>query len=91
MNRKILMCTTRDSSGFERITPVRLSTAKFHLRCLFVIISGGSFLAGTLAGCGSSETKLELTPEVKKNVLTSKIGDPSRFIKTGKKAVGKAK
>ena len=61
---------------------VLVSTEKVRrLLCLFV--SGGCFVAGTLAGCGGSESPIELSPEAKKSVLTSKVGDPSKFIKPG--------
>ncbi len=67
---------------------VLVSTEKVRrLLCLFV--TGGCFLAGTLAGCGGSENTVELSPEAKKSVLTSKVGDPSKFIKPGKIRVGK--
>jgi hypothetical protein len=59
---------------------MEVSTEKFRRRFLCLLISGGSFLAGTFVGCGS-ESKFEMSPETKKAVLTSKIGDPSKFIK----------
>jgi hypothetical protein len=70
------------------MTVVLVSTKKVRrLLCLFV--TGGCFLAGTLAGCGGSENQLELSPEAKKSVLTSKVGDPSKFIKPGQNPGGK--
>lgn len=68
---------------------MEVSTERFRRRFLCLFISGGSFLAGTFAGCGGSENALELSPEAKKAVLTSKIGDPSKFVKPGKGPVGK--
>jgi hypothetical protein len=49
-----------------------------HFLCL--LLSGGSFLAG----CGSSENKLEVSAETRKGAVASKIGDVSKFVKPGK-------
>jgi hypothetical protein len=68
---------------------MRVSTEKFRRRFLCLFISGVNFLAGTFAGCGGSENKFDMSPETKKAVLTSKVGDPSKFIKPGKSPVGK--
>jgi hypothetical protein len=57
-------------------------------RLLALLISAGGFIAGSVAGCGTSETTTELTPEAKKTVFASKVGDESKFKKTGKGAVG---
>ncbi len=82
------MVANSDGPGFERMTPMEVSTGKFRCRVLCLFISGGSFLAMTLAGC-DSENKVEMSPETKKAVFASKIGDPSKFVKPGKTPVGK--
>jgi hypothetical protein len=50
-------------------------------RLLCLGLSGAMFVAVSMVGCGSGENVYELTPEAKKSVNASKIGDPSKFVK----------
>jgi hypothetical protein len=51
-------------------------------------MAGGTFVATSFSGCGSSENGIEMTPEAKKAINTKKIGDASKFIKPGGKRPG---
>jgi hypothetical protein len=73
------------------MTPMQESTDTVRRRFLFLLMSGGSFLAWSILGCGTSENKIEMTPETKKSILSSKIGDPSKFIKPGRSTSGKSR
>lgn len=52
---------------------------------------GGLLTASVVTGCGQSESKYELTPEAKKSIVASKVGDPSKFVTPGKRSSGKRK
>jgi len=71
------------------MTPMQVSTDRVRRRFLCLLMSGGSLLAWSMAGCGTSESKVEMDPEAKKTILQSKIGDESKFVKPGKGPVGK--
>ena len=53
--------------------------ARRRLTCL--ALSVAVFLGVSFVGCGSSENKVELTPEAKQAVNKTKVGDPSKFVK----------
>jgi hypothetical protein len=51
-------------------------------RLLGLLASGGGLLGLAAFGCGSSETKYEMSPEAKKALVSTKIGDPTKFKKS---------
>jgi hypothetical protein len=68
--------------GLKGMTPMKASPAAWacpRLCCL--TLSGAVVLASLIGGCGPSENKIVLTPEAKKAVMSSKVGDPSKFVK----------
>jgi hypothetical protein len=86
---RVRLVATRDRPGFRGMTPMQVSTVTVRRRFLGLLISGGGFLAWSIAGCGPSENKVEMDPDAKKSVLQSKVGDPSKFVKPGKGPVGR--
>jgi len=58
-------------------------------RFLGLLLSGAGWVAWSIAGCGTSENRIELTEEARKSVRASKVGDPSKFVKPGKRRVGR--
>ena len=67
---------------------MQVSTQMVRRRFLCLLTSAGSVIAGSIAGCGPSENKFEMTEDAKKTTRHSKIGDESKFKKTGKGTVG---
>jgi hypothetical protein len=64
---------------------MQVPTDTVRRRFLCLLMSGGSLITWSMVGCGESENKVEMSPEAKKAVFTSKIGDESKFLKkTGK-------
>jgi hypothetical protein len=63
---------------------MQVSTDPLRRRFLGLLMSAGGFLSWSMAGCGTSERKVEMDPQAKKSIMASKIGDPSKFVKPGK-------
>jgi hypothetical protein len=79
--------TARSSEG---VTPMHEPTGPVpRRRFLGLVLSGAGLVAWSIAGCGTSENRFELTEEARKSVMASKVGDPSKFVKPGKSRVGK--
>jgi hypothetical protein len=68
---------------------MQVSTDLVRRRFLGLLMSAGSFLSCSLAGCGTSESKVEMSPDARRAIMASKIGDPSRFVKPGKGRVSR--
>jgi hypothetical protein len=68
---------------------MQVSTDMVRRRFLGLMMSAGCFLTWSVAGCGTSESKVEMDPDAKKSIMASKIGDPSKFVKRGKGAGGR--
>ena len=58
-------------------------------RFLGLLLSGAGWVACSIAGCSTSENRIELDEEARKSARASKVGDPSRFVKPGKGRVGR--
>jgi hypothetical protein len=65
-----------------------VSGAMVRRQFLCALMAGGTFVATSFSGCGSSENAIEMTPEAKKAINTKKVGDASKFIKPGGKRPG---
>ena len=63
---------------------MQVSTNVARRRFLGTLVSGGSFVVWSLAGCGSNESTVEMTDEAKKAIRASKVGDESKFKKPGR-------
>jgi hypothetical protein len=81
---RVLIVAKSTSPHFEGMIPMQVSTDTGRRRFLGVLMSGGSFLAWSIAGCGTSESKVEITADAKKAIMANKIGDPSKFVKPGR-------
>ena len=68
---------------------MQVSTDPIRRRFLGLLMSGGSFLAWSIAGCGTSQSEVEMDPDTKKGVRASKIGDESKFVKSRKGTGGR--
>jgi hypothetical protein len=60
---------------------MRESRAMVRRHFLCTMLSGSGLVAAGLAGCGSSGSQVEMTPDAKKTITASKVGDESKFIK----------
>jgi hypothetical protein len=70
---------TTSSIGTSRmLVEQRLARRRF----LGLLASGSGLLGLAAIGCGSSVTKLEISPQAKKALVASKIGDTSKFKKS---------
>ena len=63
---------------------MQVSTDPLRSRFLGLVISAGGFLSWSMAGCSTSESKVEMDPDAKQSIRASKIGDESKFVKRGK-------